>query len=321
MSRYCYITEKSPLYTQYEQNKIHKLQSLIIKELIAGLVIFVLFIFQHNFSLANQQNLIAQTPVSNEQVLGIQTSDETPSPTATPLPSPSLTPISLSTIAPQVPTPTVTYLKPHAKNDYKIAVYGDSMVDTMGERLEYLEHSLKKIYPNVNFTLYNYGKGSENVEMGLNRWNNALNYQDRHYPSIVDLRPDIIVIGSFAYNPFSPYIRDRHWVGLTKLVETAKTVTPNVYMLAEIVPLRSNFGKGVNGVNWDESTAYEHSGRIIEQLENVVSLSGNLNVPLIDVYRQSIGHSGLTNPSDGIHPSVSGHEFTSDIIANIIKLN
>lgn len=314
MARYCYVAEKSPLYTQFEQSKIHKLHSFIIKELIAGLIIFVLFIFQHNFSLANKQNLIARIPVSGEQVLGVQTSDETPSPTTTPLPSPSATPTPLSI------TPTATPSKSHAKNDYKIAVYGDSMVDTMGERLEYLEHSLKKIYPNVNFTLYNYGKGSENVEMGLDRWDNVLNYQDRHYPSIVDLRPDIIVIGSFAYNPFSPYIRDLHWVGLTKLVETAKTVTPNVYILAEIVPLRNNFGKGPNGVNWNENTAYEHSGRIVEQLENVVSLSGNLNVPLIDVFHQSIGRSGLTNPSDGIHASVSGHEFTSDIIANTIQL-
>jgi hypothetical protein len=300
MARYCYITEKSPLYAQYEKGKIRKLQSFFIKELVACFIVFALFIFQQNFSLAKQQNLIAQTPVSNEQVLGAQTSDETPSPTPTPLPSPTLTPAPLS-IAPQVPVPTVTHSKPHAKNDYKIAVYGDSMVDTMGERLEYLEHSLKKIYPNVNFTLYNYGKGAENVEMGLSRWYSALNYQDRHYPSIADLKPDIIVVGSFAYNPFFPYIRDRHWVGLTKLVEIAKTVTPNVYMLAEIAPLRNNFGKGPNGVNWDEHTAYEHSGWIIEQLENAVSLSGDLHVPLIDVFHQSIGHSGLTNPSDGIH--------------------
>ncbi len=319
MARYCYITEKSPVYIQHEKDKIRKVQSFIVKELVAGFVIFVLFIFQHNFSLANKQNLVAQSPVANEQVLGAQTSDEIPLPTMELLPSPSLTPTPISTVS--VPVPTVVPSKSHAKNDYKIAVYGDSMVDTMGERLEYLEHSLKKIYSNVNFTLYNYGKGAENAEMGLDRWNNALNYQDRHYPSITDLKPDIIVIGSFAYNPFSPYIRDRHWTGLTKLVETAKTVTPNVYMLAEIAPLRGSFGKGPNGVNWDENTAYVHSERIIEQLQNAVSLSGNLNVPLIDVFNQSIGHSGLTNPSDGIHPSVLGHEFTAGIIADTIRLN
>lgn len=324
MARYCYVTEKSPLYTKYKQDKIHKLQSLIIKELIVGFFVFAFFIFQQNFSLANRQNLIAQTPATSEQVLGAQTLGGTPSPTATPLPSstPTPAPLLVDSITIEEPTPTVAHsTKPHAKNDYKIAVYGDSMVDTMGERLEYLEHSLKKIYPSVNFTLFNYGKGAENVEMGLDRWNRALDYQDRHYPSIVDLRPDIIIIGSFAYNPFSPYIRDRHWIGLTKLVETAKTVTPNVYMLAEIAPLRSNFGKGPNGVNWDENTAFTHSGWIVEQLENVVGLSKNLNVSLINVFYQSIGHSGLTNPSDGIHPSVSGQEFTSDIIADTIQLN
>jgi len=320
MAKYCYITEKNPLYIQNQKDRVRKIQSLIVKEFVAGFFVLALFVFQHSFSLANKQNLVVQTSAPQEQVLGVQNSDDTPSPTATILTTPSLAPTILSPTA-QEPTPTIIPSKPHVKNDYKIAVYGDSMVDTMGERLEYLEHSLKKTYPNVNFTLYNYGKGSENVEMGISRWSNPFNYQTRHYPSISDLKPDIIIIGSFAYNPFSPYIRDRHWVGLTKLVETAKGISPNVYMLAEIAPLRSNFGKGPNGVNWNEQTAYEHSGRVLDQLENTISLSGNLNVPLIDVFHPSIGHPALTNPSDGIHPSISGHEFTSDIIVNTIVLN
>lgn len=324
-------------YSWYDQKEINKLQSIVTVELVILFFIGIVFFGQqtislHSQTLAYEHSLTPLSTVENAAVLGASTEITPTLPTPQPniegrdpdLPdvksgsvgtTPSPTPTS-------EPTPTVNQsLKTAKKSSYSIAVYGDSMVDTMGERLEYLEHSLKKIYPNVNFTLYNYGKGSENVEMGLNRWNNKLDYQDRHYPSIVDLKPDIIVMGSFAYNPFSPYIRDRHWVGLTKTIEAAKIITPNVYVLAEINPLRKTFGKGPNGVNWEESTAYEHSGHIVEQLENAVGLARTLNVPLIDVFHQSIGVSGLNNSGDGIHASVAGHEFTADIIAKTIDLN
>lgn len=306
---------------------LQKWQAFVAMELVVLFIVGVLFFTQQNLifpksTVAFEHNL---TPITNglPSVMGAQTeiTSTIPSPTLIPTIPPTLT------ISPtDIPTPTITpkpaqTIKSAKKNSYSIAIYGDSMIDTMGERCEYLEHSLKRLYPNVNFTLYNYGKGSENVEMGLNRWNNRLDYQDRHFPSITELKPDIIILGSFAYNPFSPYNRDRHWVGLTKLIETARSITPSVYQLAEIVPLRKNFGKGPNGVNWEESTAYEHSGHIVEQLENAVSLSRNLNVPLIDVFHSSIGVGGLNNAGDGIHASVAGHEFTADIIAKTINLN
>ncbi len=213
-----------------------------------------------------------------------------------------------------------------AKSDYSIVVYGDSMVDTMGERLEYLEHALKRKYPNVNFTLYNFGKGAENVEMGLNRFGSELHYQDRNYPNLYNIKPDIIIVGSFAYNPFTPYDRDRHWLGLTKLILKAKELTTNSYILAEIAPLRKDFGKGPNGVNWEEQTNYEHSGRIIEQLENAVGLSKALNIPLIDSFNPSLatadeGKRIYVNPGDGIHPNVAGHEFMAEKIADVMQLH
>lgn len=319
MNRYCYVNEKNPIYISDEKNKVHQQYSSIVKiELIVLPIVIFLFstTFFPMFSHAKSSQL-AQNPRPNqEQVLGANTENSI-SPTITPSPLPTQTPIPTIALS---PTPTIIPAKPHSKNSYSIAVYGDSMVDTMGERLEYLEHSLRKLYPSVNFTLYNYGIGSENVEMGLGRWNSRLDYQDRHYPSIAEVKPDIIIVGSFAYNPFSPYDRDRHWIGLTKLVQQAQTVSQHVYMLAEIAPLRSNFGKGPMGVNYDTDTAYTHSGWIVEQLENVLGLSKSLNVPLIDVFDPSKGHPEYTNPSDGIHPSVSGHEFTADIIASTITL-
>lgn len=220
-----------------------------------------------------------------------------------------------------LPTP---FFKP-SKSSYSIAVYGDSMVDTMGERLEYLEHALKKKYPDVNFTLYNFGKGAENVEMGLSRFGSELHYQDRNYPSLPQIMPDIIIIGSFAYNPFTPHDRDRHWLGLTHLVQEAKNLTSQVYLLAEIAPLRKDFGKGPNGVNWDDQTNFEHSGRIIEQLENAVGLSKTLHIPIIDVYHESLanateGKREYVNPGDGIHPNIAGHEYMAEKIVETIQL-
>lgn len=337
MDKIFYINKNIETYPQNDEKEINKLQSIVAVELVVLFLIGIIFFGQQKLNF-NSQTLAYEhqlTPI-NTTVLGAQTEQNIPSPTSLPQPTltisttgiPNPTPQPIDSVQDKLPTtitPTPAAEQPATKTakktSYSIAVYGDSMVDTMGERCEYLEHSLKKLYPNVNFTLYNYGKGSENVEMGLNRWNNKLDYQDRHYPSIVDLKPDIIIMGSFAYNPFSPYNRDRHWVGLTKIIEAAKAITPNVYALAEINPLRKTFGKGPNGVNWEESTAYEHSGHIVEQLENTVGLANTLDIPLIDVFHKSIGVNGLNNSGDGIHASIAGHEFTADVIANTINLN
>lgn len=222
------------------------------------------------------------------------------------------------------PTPAA---KTTRKSSYTIAVFGDSMVDTMGERMEYLEHALKAKYPKTTFKLYNYGVGSQNVEEGIARFGKEFRYQSRTYTSLPVLAPDIVILGSFSYNPFSPYDRNKHWLALAKLIQEAKRTGADVYMLAEIAPLRSDFGKGPNGVNWDQVTSFEHSGEIIEQLENTVGLAKNENVILINAFEKSIvnnrreGKKEYVNPSDGIHPSVKGHEFIAKEIVETLVLD
>jgi hypothetical protein len=235
----------------------------------------------------------------------------------------SLIPTATAAPTPQ-PSPTIVQPK---KGSYRIAVFGDSMVDTMGELLEYLDHELKRRYPTTTFGLYNYGVGAQNIDEGRARFNSEFSYSTRKYPPLPLINADIIIIGSFAYNPFSPHDRDRHWLGLTHLVQEAQKTGADVYILAEIAPLKIGFGKGPNGVNWSDSTSYQHANRIIDQLENAVGLANTLRVPLINVYAQSQGEdiekSGkrkYVNPSDGIHPSVEGHEFTAKIIVDTIKL-
>ena len=239
-----------------------------------------------------------------------------------PSPSPTLTILSPS---PSQLNPIPSPLNP-AKSFYTIAIIGDSMVDTMGEVLEYLDSALKNKYPQSKFLLYNYGTGAQNIEMGVNRFGSHFKYQSRDYQSLPELKPDILIVASFSYNPFTPHDRNRHWLGLTNLVQQAQSVSQNVYMLAEIAPLRADFGNGPQGVNWSDYTNYEHSGRIIEQLQNAIGLSKSLNVPLIDAFSPSFnsstqeGNRSFVNPSDGIHPSVEGHQFMAEKIAQVIKL-
>lgn len=225
---------------------------------------------------------------------------------------------SVAILLPQKPQP--------AKKTYVIAVYGDSMVETMGENLEYLSQSLKKQYPETNFLLYNYGIGSQNVEKGLSRFSDDFSYKTRSFPPLSCLSVDIIILSSFAYNPFSPHDRDKHWLTLTQLIEKARGTGAEVYLLAEIAPLKSKFGIGLGGVNWPANLAYEHSLHITEQLENAIGLSKTLNVPLINVYGRSknflssFGKSIYVSQHDGIHPSVAGHQLMAKTIVKTIKL-
>ncbi len=213
-----------------------------------------------------------------------------------------------------------------ASSTYSIAIIGDSMVDTMGEQLEYLQKALKKRYPQTTFYYYNYGMGSKNVEEGINNFNSPFTYKTRNFVPLATLHPDIIIVGSFAYNPFYPHNRDRHWNSLTKLVQMAKDTGADVYMLAEIAPLGYGFGKGPGGVNWEYDVSYKHSLDIVELLENAMYISqDHLKVPLIDAYTPTkangkFGTGHYTDPNDGIHPSVAGHQLMAELIAAKIKL-
>lgn len=242
----------------------------------------------------------------------------------------------LSVLVTPSPTPEVINVLPQKtatpasrlpKSLYSVAIFGDSMVDTMGERLDYLETALREKYPSTSLLLYNYGIGGENVEMGLKRIDQPFNYKDRHYPSLSQLRPDILVVASFAYNPFPPHDRNRHWLTLSDLVGKARNISPHVYLLAENAPLIKNFGKGPGGINWPEDLATTQAHHIIEQLENAVGLAKTLNVPLIDVFDktqvndQKEGDWRYVNLNDGIHPSVAGEIFTAKIIADTLQFN
>ncbi|OGD97374.1 hypothetical protein A3A49_00990 [Candidatus Curtissbacteria bacterium RIFCSPLOWO2_01_FULL_38_11b] len=212
-----------------------------------------------------------------------------------------------------------------SKTTYTIALYGDSMIDTMGENLDYLSKSLGALYPKTTFKFYNYGIGSQNIEQGLARWDKEFQYQNRHYDPIDQIKPDVIVLGSFAYNPFPAHDKNRHYIKLKELVSKAKLYTANVYLLAEIAPLNNGFGRGPGGINWPEDLAAKQTNNIVEQLENPITVSKSDNVTLINAYKESLMIGKFGNPvyissNDGIHPSVEGHVLMANLIAKTIKL-
>ncbi len=221
---------------------------------------------------------------------------------------------------------TSSAIAPPKRNKYTIAIIGDSMVDTMGETLEYLDKDLKVKYPKTTFKLYNYGIGGQNVAQGLARFDSPFSYQTRSYPPISLLHPDILIVGSFAYNPFSPYDRNKHWLTLAGLIDKAKANCKHVYLFAEIAPLENGFGKGPHGVNWPTATSNLQAFHITQLLDNAVSLATNKKIALIDAYEQSekngkFGNPLFVNKDDGIHPSVEGHQFVAKLIGDTIQLN
>src|SRR3989339_1905809 len=81
-----------------------------------------------------------------------------------------------------------------------LALLGDSMIDTLSSDI--IQNSLKKLFPSVKFNIYNYGYGATNIESGLLRLTQKSTYLSADYPPILDLKPDLIVVESFAYNNF-----------------------------------------------------------------------------------------------------------------------
>jgi len=217
-------------------------------------------------------------------------------------------------------SPTEVPLK---KSSFTIALFGDSMFDTMGEKAEPLQQVLSLRYPKTTFTLYNYGVGAQNIEQGLARLNASFTNKTRSYPPLSQIKPDIIIVGSFSYNVLDPHDAAKHRRLLKELVTQIKAFPSDVYLLAEIAPLETGFGKGEFGINVSDDVARTYTTKIIEQLDSVAQVASETQTPLINAYTLSqvngkYGEPAYVTAHDGIHPSTAGHIFTSRIIARAI---
>ncbi len=256
----------------------------------------------------------AATPVPKPEILTETRTTVVLSPT--PMPSPSASPS---------PTPKVDPKPSPNKSSYVVAAFGDSMVDTMGENLDYLDKALMARYPTTKFKFYNYGIGSQNVIDAIKRFNDPLIYKDRDYLPITQIEADVIIVSSFAYNPLEPYDRTLYLESLRGLINKSKSTGAKVYLLAEIAPIKTGFGKGVGGVNWDEEKVATHVAHIFSNLDGAVGLAARTKTPLINAYKKSqtdgkYGDQRYVGTHDGIHPSIEGEVFMADVIADSIDL-
>jgi len=210
-----------------------------------------------------------------------------------------------------------------SSKEVTIAIYGDSMVDTMGTNLPYFKKALAQYYPQTNFTLLNYGIGAQNIEQGLTRFSQPYNYKDRNYSAPINSEAEIIIIESFAYNPMGEAGLDQQWLALSQMVDQARANGAKVMLLATIAPTKSQFGQGPGGIDWPQDTAWQHAGLIGRYLENAINLGRSLNLPVIDAYHASLlangeGNLNYISSHDHIHPSVSGHQFVANLVAQEI---
>jgi lysophospholipase L1-like esterase len=92
-----------------------------------------------------------------------------------------------------------------------------------------------------------------------------------------------------------------------------------VIFLATIAPLKTGFGKGPGGVNWDIDTAWLHALKIQSHIEAGLAVAAEINLPVIDCYHLTLqdngeGISKYVNSHDGIHPSEAGHQYIARLI-------
>lgn len=242
-----------------------------------------------------------------------------------PPPKPAVSFGQISYTAPEVlgvtetvtPAPTPTP-PPTGKKSYIIAFLGDSMIDTLGPGLPAVASRLKSEYPGTDFTLLNYGVGGTNIEYGIQRITNNYNYLGNDIAALESRNPNIVVLESFAYNPFPDADGgiNRHWIALGNAVSTLKTAIPGVKIMiaATIAPNSKVFGDGAAGIAFGEMDKIQRTEIIKAYLDSTVKFATGEHLPLVDVYHASMDGSGdgliqYINPGDHIHYSDAGRSL------------
>lgn len=274
-----------------------------------------------------------------------------PTPTATPMPSPSVTPTPSPTHSPTPtpaptrkpsPTPTpspgadtgrktdtpVTPLST-GRSHYRIAVLGDSMVDTLGPGVPHLQDALKQQFPRTSFTILNYGVGATNIEYGLHRLTHDYTYLEQPIPSLISQNPDIVIVESFGYNPF-PYDEgalDKHWLSMATAADTIRQQLPQakIVFAATVAPNARLFGDGAPGLSFSAEDKQKRVSNIKRYIESTVKFATSQKYPLADAYHPSLqadgnGNPSYINPGDHIHPSDEGKRlFAREVVRTLVK--
>lgn len=280
-------------------------------------------------------SFLATTVFAAETILSPLTVDRIPYYTTIPtpivsfgdlLPQPSQV-LGGSDISPQPEIRTPVRLQ---KKNYTIVLLGDSMVDTLGPEFPELSSELSSRFSDASFTILNYGAGGTNIDYGIERLTNDHEYLGEQRPALITRLPDIVVIESFAYNPY-PYDEgalDRHWLALAQTIDTLKTHVPDarIIIAATIAPNATVFGDGAKDTWFSPVDKYERVGTIKKYLESTTRFAQSQNLPLADAYHPSLGSDGngkvdYINAGDHIHYSPAGRAFFAKILTGTIVNN
>lgn len=195
-----------------------------------------------------------------------------------------------------------------------IALFGDSMIETLGPDLPTLVSLLQNQSQNLLIKILSHGYPSTNLEKAMT-----------HLPDILVQKPHILVVESFAYNNFGndPTGLDKHRQLLTNLIDAVSTQSPDtkIVLAATIAPNSVIFAN--NSQNFSSLERIEKTKTIKLYLENIIKLSEATGLPLADVYHSSLnrgneGNLSFIDSTDNIHPSQKGQELFETTVAKTI---
>ncbi len=211
--------------------------------------------------------------------------------------------------------------------DYTILLVGDSMTKALGPYPYQLSVRMNEAYPNKGFIIENYSRGSTNIEsLPALIKDNTLSNGERAAP-VIDRDYDILIVESMGYNPIiaesqSEALKQQEQI-LNRVISSLINQNPEglIIFLATIAPSKEKYAEGVRDL-----TPTERAGRVEQRrafIENFIDYAQSKNIPLINVYDESLNPNGSANleyirADDYIHPSQKGVEFIQNQIADFI---
>jgi len=276
---------------------------------------------------------LVSTVFAAESMMSPLTLDRIPHQTTNPVPSVSFG--DLLTV-PQVlgdttdTQQTTPQQERSARTQVTIALLGDSMVDTLGPDFPELTAELSAYYPQTSVAIINDGAGGTNIDDGFLRVAHDHEYLGEKRPALFTLHPDIVVVESFGYNPYSydEGALDRHWMALADMVDILREYLPDakIVIATTIAPNAGVFGDGAANISYSPTDKQEHVTTIKSYLESTTRFAESQRLPLADAYHASLTRDGngkleYINAGDHIHYSPEGRAFFAKILAKTIAGN
>ena len=209
-----------------------------------------------------------------------------------------------------------------------VAMLGDSMIDVLWESLPQLRTALEKYFPDTKLNLYNFGVGASNIEYASFRLTQGYQYMGKSFPSVLSIKPDVLVLESFAYNNFGDNQKglDKQWLLIAEIIEKTKRISPKtkIVLASTIAPNSAVYGDGIDGIDWPLDQKKTRATTVKKYLENMINFAVSQGYPLADAYHSSMDVNGegkleYISASDNLHLSGPGGVLFCNKVAETIS--